>query len=67
MFNTFVPHYVAQPSFQELPPAALDVLNRFLVKNPSYKLPKSFPTLVGLVARIKDTPPNAAKKGEPSA
>lgn len=66
-FHGFVPHYAATPSFQELPAAAIDALNRFTVKNPTYKLPKSFPTLAGLVARAKDVSPSAVKKGEPSA
>jgi hypothetical protein len=64
--NAFVPHYVSSPAFQELPPAALDVLNRFTVKHPSYKLPKLFPNLVGLVARVKDASTTPAKKGESS-
>ena len=62
-----MPHYVTYPAFQELPPAAIDALNRLTVKNPSFKLPKNFPNLVGLVARIKDVPLSAAKKGELTA
>jgi hypothetical protein len=65
-FNSFVPHYVVQPPFQELPLAALDAINLFTAKHPSYKLPKTFPNLVGLVARVKDTPVSAAKKGKPN-
>ena len=54
-------------AFQELPPAAIDALNRLTVKNPSFELLKNFPNLVGLIARIKDVPLSTAKKGELAA
>jgi hypothetical protein len=62
-----VPHYVSFPAFQELAPAALNAVNKYAAKHPDFKLPETFPRLVGLVARVKDVPVTSAKKGEPSA
>jgi hypothetical protein len=63
--NAFVPHYVAHPSFQELPPAAMSAINNYHIRHPNSKLPDSFHRLVGLVARVKDAPIITGKKGEP--
>jgi hypothetical protein len=62
--NSFVPRLVSAPLFQELPPAVLTSINDYSAKHPNLEMPATFPRLVGLVARVKDS---AAKKGKPSA
>lgn len=54
-FNHFVPFFVSHPLFQEIPPAVLHVLEKYIHKNPNFDMPSDYAKVVGLDARVRDS------------
>ncbi|KAF8809164.1 hypothetical protein BYT27DRAFT_7255038 [Phlegmacium glaucopus] len=62
-FNDFMPGFILNPLFQEIPPGVENTINNFCIKNPGVLLPETTHHITGLVARIKDSLIPTAKKG----
>ncbi|KAF8806936.1 hypothetical protein BYT27DRAFT_7256942 [Phlegmacium glaucopus] len=60
-FNDFVPGFISNPLFQEIPPVVQNTINDFCTKNPGVPLPELTHRIAGLVARIKDSLPPPKK------
>jgi hypothetical protein len=60
--------FIAHPVFQELPLAVHQAVNNYLERNPSLEIPKGWPQVVGLKARVIDYVNRSGhgKKGMPS-
>ena len=54
-FNHFIPFFLSHPLFQEISPAVLHVLEKFIHKNPNFDMPSGYSKIVSLDARIRDS------------
>jgi hypothetical protein len=53
-FNNFIPFFLKDPAFQELPMAVHTVLEEYSSNNPHFVMPASFSKVVALNTRVKD-------------
>lgn len=53
-FNHYVPFFLKEPAFQEIPTAVYSVLEEYSSSNPSFVMPTLYSKVAALDARVKD-------------
>jgi hypothetical protein len=60
-FNSFIPFFLKDPAFQEIPTAVHTVLEEYSSQNPSFVMPTLYSKIISLDARVKDFVLNGKK------